>query len=226
MSVESMLDSTCIIYRPTSVTRDGAGGTVQVFTLLAANLPCSQQQASPRTQELYQQREVNVGTTLYFAEPPGGATVNDFVVVTDWIYETPRYYLIQGASFPAPRVTAGGEVWQLDCESLLTPIGPPIVVGPEASSVTASAATLTADATSDGNAEITALGFVISKTSVNDFPMLGGTGVTALPVLVPAVGAYTVNATGLDSATEYTATPYATNSFGTIYGSPVTFTTA
>lgn len=219
-----MLDSTCVIYRSTSVTRDTAGGTVQVFTIISAGLPCSQQQASPNVQELYLQRNANVGATVYFDQDPA-TTANDYLVATDWLNQVPRYYLVHGNAFPAPRMTAGGEVWQADCELIQSPIGPPIVVNAEVSSITASGATLSAEATSDGNSELTALGFVISKTSVNDFPVIGGAGVTTLSVLVPDVGDYSVSATGLDSLTNYTATPYATNGFGTIYGVPIQFDT-
>lgn len=216
MSLEvTMMDSTATIFRPSSVTRDSASGTVQVFTVLRGAVPCSQQQAGTSLRELYKMRDADVGATLYFSEDPG-TTVDDLAVVFDDATQQSNYYLIHGASFPVAR----GILWQVDCQNLQTPEMPASVVLP-ASTVAGNMATMTALVNHDGNVALSATGFVVSRTSVNNYPRIGGTGVTNI-VVGSTVGAITSPFTGL-SGVRYSFAPYATTSFGTSYGQVTEF---
>ena len=77
----------------------------------------------------------------------------------------------------------------------------------------------------DGGQTLTGRGFVFAVTSVNPAPQIGGSGVTAITVASPAVGAYSSTLTGLTPNTNYTVSAYATNGSGTSYTAFATFTT-
>ena len=102
----TMLDSVATIFRASSVTRDANQGTVQVWTVFAGPLACSMQQAGVSKQQLYNQNNAMVGTTLYFAQNPGplysgdGGTANDLVTVTNYYTGLTYNYLVQGNSTP------------------------------------------------------------------------------------------------------------------------------
>jgi alpha-tubulin suppressor-like RCC1 family protein len=100
----------------------------------------------------------------------------------------------------------------------------PSVSAPSSSSVTGTSVTLGGNVTSDGFATITARGVVLSQSSTNNNPQLGGTGVTNVTGSA-TTGVFTVNASGLTPGTAYSYAAYATNSQGTSYSSTGTFTT-
>ena len=101
----------------------------------------------------------------------------------------------------------------------------PTITTPTQASITTSGATLGGNVTADGGAAITARGVVISQTSLNNNPAIGGGNVTNLTTS-GTTGVFTVNATGLTPNTGYSFKAYATNSVGTTYTTPTsTFTT-
>ena len=107
---------------------------------------------------------------------------------------------------------------------VLTVAVAPTVTTPLSSSITATAATLGGNVTSDGGATITARGVVFSPTAANGNPQIGGTGVTAV-LGAGTTEVFNVNATGLSAGTAYTFAAYATNGAGTSYSSLGSFTT-
>lgn len=216
MSLQAtMMDSVATIFRPTSVTRDSARGTIQVFTVHRAALACSQQQAGTMKQTLYRMNNATVNATLYFCEDPA-TTAEDRAAVFDDATQVTNNYLIQGNSFPVAR----GELWQVDCQLLQTPEYPATVVLPSAA-VAGNVATMTAAVTSDGNAMLSATGFVVSRTSINNYPRINGAGVTNI-VVGAAIGAITSPFTGL-SGVRYSFAPYATTAVGISYGQVTEF---
>lgn len=93
---------------------------------------------------------------------------------------------------------------------------PPTVTTGTASSISAANATLSGDVTFDGNATVTARGFVYG-TSVNNLSQTVQSG--------SGTGSFTKALTGLSSNTTYYYKAYATNTAGTAYGDVMTFTT-
>jgi uncharacterized protein (TIGR02145 family) len=94
----------------------------------------------------------------------------------------------------------------------------PTVDTDTASSVTSSAATLSATITATGGAAVSATGFKYATNSALTTPTdIAGSG-TSSP--------FTGSLTGLTAATQYWAVGYATNSVGTSYGDTITFTTS
>ncbi len=106
----------------------------------------------------------------------------------------------------------------------ITVLAVPTVTTPTSASIATTSATLGGTVTSDGGAGISARGVVVSLTSANDSPTLGGTGVTNLPA-TGTTGTFTVDATNLQEAKGYSYAAYATNSQGTTYSSIDTFST-
>lgn len=216
MSLQAtMMDSVATIFRPTSVIRDSARGTIQVFTIHRVALACSQQQAGTMKQTLYKMNNAIVNATMYFCEDPA-TTADDRAAVFDDATQVTNNYLVQGNSFPV----AKGELWQVDCQLLQTPEYPAVVVLPRMT-VVGIVATLAATVTSDGNAALSATGFVVSRTSVNNYPRINGAGVTNI-VVGSTVGAITSPFTGL-SGVRYSFAPYATTAVGISYGQVVEF---
>jgi hypothetical protein len=108
--------------------------------------------------------------------------------------------------------TAIGEVMSFT----LLDIVPPTVQTNAASSITATGATLNGNVTSDGDATVTARGFLYGTNSSNlTQTVQSGSG----------TGSFTANLTGLTSGTTYYYKAYATNSAGTAYGEVRSFTT-
>ncbi len=101
----------------------------------------------------------------------------------------------------------------------------PSVTSPSSSAIAATSATLGGNATSDGGANITARGIVLSPTSLNSNPTIGGANVTNVTEAASGTGVFTVDATTLASGTAYTFAAYATNSVGTSYSATGSFTT-
>ncbi len=220
MSLISMLESSCFILRPSSITRDTAGGVVQVFTMLSAFLPCSQQMAGPAIQTLYNQRNADVSTTIYFADDPG-ATANDYLIAIDDLTQTSTQYLAMGRALAVPRFQCP---WLLQCQYVQAPDGPAQVIRPTVLDITQTTADVEATISSDGDSPITLRGFVYSKTTLNPYPVLGGTSVSDFPV-AGTTGVMTATLPGLTSATSYSFRPYVQNGVAITYGEIVTFTT-
>ena len=106
--------------------------------------------------------------------------------------------------------TAYGEIM-----SFTTPNLPTVTTG-TASSVTGTGATLSGNVTSDGNATVTARGFVYG-TSANNLSQTVQSG--------SGTGSFTKALTGLSNSTTYYYKAYATNVAGTAYGDVMSFTT-
>lgn len=106
----------------------------------------------------------------------------------------------------------------------ITRLAAPSVTSPNATSITATAAALGGNATSDGGTVITERGVVFSATATNANPLISGTGVTKV-VATGTTGIFTVPATGLTQGTGYSYKAYASNSQGTTYTSNATFVT-
>ena len=228
MSLHSMMESICTVFRPTSVVRDANQGTVNVFTVLQPALACSQQQMSASKQLLYRQNDAFVGATLYFEDDPG-TTAEDLVQATSDLSGATTNYLVMGRAQQIPALY--GEVWTVDCQYIQATVMPPQVVLATVTNITDTAAVLGGTVQSDGDAELLAVGVVLSQTSVNNYPVVGGTGVTVLASSL-ATGAFTVEASGLTPGTTYSFAPYARNNIdgsggagGTTYGTVTEFTT-
>lgn len=219
----TMMDSVCTIFRPSSVSRDANQGTVQNFTVLSGPLACSQQQAGVGVQKLWQQRNAEVSTTLYFPDDPGTA-VNDFIIAVDDYVGQSNNYLVQGRSFPVAR----GELWGVDCQLIQSPETPATVVLPTVTAVTRTGATLGGNVTDDGGTPLLEVGVVLSTTSVNNYPVVGGSGVSKI-VTAAAEGSFAIAVTPLAPGTTYSFAPYAINRYGgqlcTTYGQVVEFST-
>ena len=98
----------------------------------------------------------------------------------------------------------------------------PSVTTNNASSVTASGATLNGEVTASGGATVTARGFVYGLSAD---PAIGGADVTQAAAVSGGTGTFTVTISDLAASTAYHVRAYATNSEGTAYGSDVKFTT-
>ncbi len=105
-----------------------------------------------------------------------------------------------------------------------TTTGLPSVTTPNASSITAFTAILNGSVSSDGGASITERGFVLSVTSLNSDPQIGGANVTKLSK-AGTTGGFTANASALLVGTGYSLRAYAINGNGTRYSPVVTFST-
>lgn len=100
----------------------------------------------------------------------------------------------------------------------------PTVSTTAADAITTTTVTLAGNATSNGGESITERGIVYAITATNADPLIDGTGVTK-DINGTGTGVFTKSITGLTLATQYTFKAYATNSIGTSYGAPSTFTT-
>ncbi len=100
----------------------------------------------------------------------------------------------------------------------------PTIVALPASNLTINSATLTGNVVTSGGAAITARGIVLSLTSTNANPLVGGAGVINLTT-TGTTGVYTVNANSLNVGGSYSFAAYATNGNGTSYSSVGTFAT-
>ncbi len=99
----------------------------------------------------------------------------------------------------------------------------PTVVTNTASGITASAATLNGNISATGGANATVRGFKYSTTAGFD-PSTGGTNVSESGSY--GTGSFSANLTGLSSGGSYYYHAYATNTYGTTYGSEQAFTTS
>ena len=131
-----------------------------------------------------------------------------------------------GYSFKAYATNVAGTIYTTPVSTFTTPVAVvPTVTTPTQTAIAAFNATLGGNVTSDGGATITERGVVYSITSVNNNPLISGTGVTKVTG-AGTTGVFTVNVSGLTASTGYSFKAYAINSVGTTYTSPVsTFTT-
>jgi len=106
----------------------------------------------------------------------------------------------------------------------VTRITTPTIVAPTAASVTALAAMLGGNVTSDGGAAITERGIVYATVAASADPQIGGAGVTK--VSTPGTtGIFAASVNGLTPGTGYAFKAYATNSVGTSYTTVAGFST-
>ena len=109
--------------------------------------------------------------------------------------------------------------------SAKTAVTAPAVNTPTVSAITGSSATLGANVASDGGSPITERGVVYALTSADNNPHVADG--TAIEVDASGTtGVFTVQTTGLSGLSSYTFEAFATNSIGTTYSAPTTFTTA
>jgi autotransporter-associated beta strand protein len=126
-------------------------------------------------------------------------------------------------SFKAYATNGVGTTYTTVSTFLTLPL-PPTVILPTSASITSSTATLGGTVSSGNGASITERGVVYSATADNDTPQIDGPGVTKVTT-TGTTGIFTVPITGLTFVTEYSYRAYATNSEGTSYTDPITFTT-
>jgi len=105
-----------------------------------------------------------------------------------------------------------------------TTVSPPTVKDPTIDNLLKTSVTLGSNVSSDGGSAITERGVVYSLTSSNADPLIGGTGVTKVPV-TGTTGVFTTDISGLTAATRYTFKAYAINRIGTSYSTPASFIT-
>ena len=91
--------------------------------------------------------------------------------------------------------------------STVAPPFAPTVGSPTSGSLTSTSATLGGNVTSDGGASITERGVVYSVTSVNNNPLISGTGVTKVIEGATTTGVFTTAVTGLTGSTGYSSEP-------------------
>ncbi|MEA4827862.1 MAG: fibronectin type III domain-containing protein, partial [Clostridium sp.] len=96
---------------------------------------------------------------------------------------------------------------------------PTVTTNPTITSITSSSATVNGNVVSDGGLPVTERGVEYKKSSDPESNYVKKVDSET------AVGAYSVNLTGLEVATTYDVRAYATNSEGTSYGSVATFST-
>lgn len=102
---------------------------------------------------------------------------------------------------------------------------PEMAAQPTSSAITETSATLGGSVLGDGGSALTRRGVVISPTDTNASPVIGGNEVMDLTASGTALGAFTVNATGLAPGTSYSFRAYAVNANGPQYSEVATFTT-
>ena len=100
----------------------------------------------------------------------------------------------------------------------------PTVTTPTVISITTTGATLGGKVTADGGGAITERGVVYSVTAANVNPLIGGTGVTKVPV-AGTTGVFSTAVSLLTAGTFYSFKAYAINSAGTSYSNLGIFAT-
>jgi hypothetical protein len=99
---------------------------------------------------------------------------------------------------------------------------PTVAATSAATSITYYTAVMSGNISSDNGVAITARGFVYATAATTTSPTTANTVVT---ISGTATGTYTGTITGLVPSTTYYVSSYATNSQGTTYGTPISFTT-
>ena len=106
--------------------------------------------------------------------------------------------------------------------SFTTLRAPTVAATSAASSITYYTADMSGNISSDNGIAITARGFVYAPAATTTSPTLSNSFVT----VSGTTGTYTGTITGLIESTTYYVSSYATNSNGTTYGTPISFTSA
>ncbi|WP_225986842.1 cadherin-like beta sandwich domain-containing protein [Rufibacter sp. LB8] len=94
-----------------------------------------------------------------------------------------------------------------------------------ATAITPNSATLNGNVTGTGGSPVTERGFVYMASTTDVTPAIGMEGVTKVANATAGTGAFTSVLTSLPVMTKYYARAYAINSYGTSYGSVISFTT-
>lgn len=102
---------------------------------------------------------------------------------------------------------------------------PPTVTATTAKNTSTTTSDLTSNVTSQGDSPVTERGVVFSIFGTNPNPLIGGTGVTKIPV-AGTVGPFSTVLSSLTPSTKYAWKAFATNSVGTTYTPVFTFTTS
>ena len=152
---------------------------------------------------------------------PAGLTLNNTSANTAVISGSPTV----GGSFTFLVTATDGVGASGSWAFTLTVVGPPTVISPTATNVSASTATLGGDVSVPGGAVMTARGVVYSLTTNNPTPTIGGPGVVNVPTSTGG-GVFAVNVSNLLQGSAYTFRAYASNSTGTGYSPTATFTTS
>ncbi len=126
------------------------------------------------------------------------------------------YYVVAYATNSLGITTYGAPVSFNTASAIILPT----VTSSAASSITSSSAILNGNVTADGGANVTSNGFCYSTT--NSSPTLTNSTVA----VSSGAGAFSSTLSGLTSSSTYYVTAYATNSAGTSYSAPITFTTS
>ena len=106
------------------------------------------------------------------------------------------------------------------------PIDLPLVSTGAAASITAGSAAAGGTAgAGPSRAAVTARGVVYSTTTADADPRLGGEGTATVADATSGEGTFSVRLSGLAASTAYSYRAYATNAYGTSYGSVANFTT-
>jgi hypothetical protein len=163
------------------------------------------------------------GAFLYVSSGSGATTANTVRRLTDAAGYNATIDITTASNVTLYTAATGTLIKGLDFVPVSTTASP-AVTSSGASSVTASAAALNGNVTSDGGATITERGFVYSLTSENSNPQIGGANTTKVTVS-GTTGVFSGNITGLSSSTGYSFVAYAINSAGTGYSTVQTFTT-
>jgi hypothetical protein len=129
----------------------------------------------------------------------------------------------KGYTFRAFATNSSGTTYTTP--TTFTTLAAPTVTSPTFAAVTGNSATLGANVSSDGGSPITTRGIVYALTSADPTPQLGD-GIAIEVDASGTTGVFTVPVTGLSGSTGYTFEAFATNSIGTTYSAPTSFTTA
>jgi hypothetical protein len=129
-----------------------------------------------------------------------------------------------GANTVDVRVTAQDGVTQRTYSITVTRLLVPIVTSPTSTTINATSAILGGNVTSDSGAAITERGIVISATTANSDPFIGGTGVTKIS-MTGATGVFTIQVIQMTPGTGYSYRAYAINGGGVGYSPASTFAT-
>ena len=145
-------------------------------------------------------------------EVPGGSTIDTFSTILTDLSQDTRYY------YRAYAVNDQGLAYGSE-QSFSTTNGEPTVVTIGSNNITSSTLDLEGNLTGIGDASVTQHGHCWSTSSsptINDDNTTLGSG---------SIGAFTSNVSNLTQNTPYYYRAYATNSFGTVYGIALSFST-
>jgi alpha-tubulin suppressor-like RCC1 family protein/ligand-binding sensor domain-containing protein len=164
------------------------------------------------------------GVSITFAVATGGGTLTGATPTTNAEGVATLGSWTLGPTVGANTLTATVAGLAGSLTFTATAVSSPTVASPSSSDVGSTVATLGANVQTDGGSAITSRGVVYALTAANPNPVLGGSGVTSMPVS-GTTGLITGSLTGLVPGTSYSFKGFATNAVGTGYSSASTFTT-